>query len=114
MRAFIASLLTFMILWVSTWMVTDIHDLTSTGPDQSHPLFSSSSDLSAADLLDEADGAAPDCHVCSYDHGGHVGQTLPMTAPGIALRMDGAPPPVTDLSNWRSRVTTPHLQPPIA
>jgi len=114
MRSFIAYLLTFMILWVSTWMITDIHDLASTGPDQPHPLFSVSSDIHPANSFDQSDDTVPDCHVCSYDHGGHMGQVLPVAVQGITLKMDDASSVPSPLSGWHSHTTTPDLKPPIA
>ena len=59
-------------------MVTDIHNIVADGGDQPHPVFSvHSSDSGIA--FQSGEGIAPsECLVCSYDRGGHFGQTLLM------------------------------------
>jgi len=71
--------LAFLTFWLSTWMVTDIHDWTKNNTDQGHPVFSLESHPS---IDDTALTDTPDTHnhctgVCSYDHGGHTGHSFP-------------------------------------
>ena len=68
--------LVFLTFWMSTWMVTDIHDWSNADTYQSHPVFSVQLTQSVSDSHKATQDHKPHCGVCSYDHGGHMGQTL--------------------------------------
>jgi len=71
--------LAFLTFWLSTWMVTDIHDWTKSNNPQGHPVFSleSHTSIDDADLFDTTDTHNHCTGVCSYDHGGHTGHSFP-------------------------------------
>ena len=102
--------LAFLTFWMSTWMVTDIHDLSIADSDQAHPVFSVQQTQTVSDSLDHN----PHCGVCSYDHGGHIGQTMvsfSYVADGIPAKNSQNSPLHSDF--WYSRNTSPKLRPPI-
>jgi hypothetical protein len=106
------ALLTF---WMSTWMVTDIHNWSITDADQPHPVFSVQQTQFVSDSHTATQDHNPHCGVCSYDHGGHMGQTL------ASLAFVAESIPAQNAINfpfhsdfWYSRNTTPKLRPPIA
>lgn len=109
--------LAFLTFWMSTWMVTDIHDWSLADADQPHPIFSvqQSHSHSDSDIQTATQDHNPHCGVCSYDHGGHVGQTL------AALSFVAKSIPAQNTINsslqsefWYSRNIAPKLRPPIA
>jgi len=107
--------LAFLTFWVSTWMVTDIHgNVVSSGVNQAHPFFSAQqapidSDLAIA-IVDHHD---TDCSVCSYDHNGHMGQTL-ATSPFIDPFIEASQQNIfLHAKFWYSRYTSPKNRPPI-
>ncbi len=76
MKRFLSSLLILMTLWMSTWLVTDIHLVYAANAHNPHPVFSMQLDdtVEKATLLGSGEGEdSHGCHFCSYDHGGHVG-----------------------------------------
>jgi len=80
--------LAFLTVWMSTWLVTDIHDLSI--DDQTH--ISQSLDLdNHLAVIDHNHNSH--CGVCSYDHGGHIGQTL-ATLPFVAEKIPTSVPSV--------------------
>jgi len=106
------ALLTF---WMSTWMVTDIHDWSIADSDQPHPVFSIQQTQHVSDSHLATQDHTPHCGVCSYDHGGHMGQTL-ATSSFVAKSI-----PAQNIINlslqsefWYSRSIAPKLRPPIA
>ncbi len=109
--------LAFLIFWMSTWMVTDIHDLSIADKDPSYLVFSGQQTHVASDahLKAEDHNHDSDCGVCSYDHGGHIGQTL-ATLPFVAETIPAQQPTNYPLHSgfWYSRNTLPKLRPPIA
>ena len=76
MRKCISCLLAICTLWMSTWLVTDIHDVAAADRNQPHPIFSAQLEPTDSDLEADFNIESPQCEICSYDHGGHVGQTL--------------------------------------
>ncbi|MGH8557590.1 MAG: hypothetical protein ACRESZ_09050, partial [Methylococcales bacterium] len=96
-----------------TWMVTNIRDWTVAG--QTHPLFSVQNHQPVSDLHTDTDTQLhqPHCGVCSYDHGGHTGQTIE------AVSFVAANIPAQSLINsfnpdfCHARRPTPELRPPI-
>ena len=76
MRKYISCLLALCILWMSTWLVTDIHDVAAADRNQPHPIFSTQLEASDSDLVVNFNTETSHCEVCSYDHGGHMGQAL--------------------------------------
>lgn len=68
--------LAFLTFWMSSWMVTDIHDWSIADANQPHPVFSVQQFHSGSDIQTVAEDHNSHCGVCSYDHGGHMGQTL--------------------------------------
>ena len=104
--------LAFLTFWMSTWLVTDIHDVSEA--DQSHPMFSVQQTQPESDVDVAIHDHELHCGVCSYDHGGHMGQTL-VVVPSSAAFIPAqklANPQHPDL--WFSRNTSPKLRPPIA
>lgn len=105
--------LAFLTFWMSTWMVTDIHDWSVADAGQPHPLFSVQNHQPVLDLHADTD-TQPHCGVCSYDHGGHMGQTI------AAVSFVVASIPAQSLTNslnpdsCHTRSTPPKLRPPIA
>ena len=107
-------LLAFLTFWMSTWMVTDIHNLSNTDFKQSY----SDSPLAKAHYVFDLKTVKHDhethCGVCSYDHGGHMGQTLTTESHVVvfipAQNAIISPHPYFSYSN----TTIPKLRPPIA
>jgi len=106
--------LAFLTFWISTWMVTDIHDWSI--EEQPHPLFSIQQDQVVADThaVSQIQHLQAHCNICSYDHGGHMGQTLAaifFVAPHVPVQS------LFKLSHypdfWYSRSTAPQFRPPI-
>lgn len=100
--------LAFSIFWISTWMVTDIHDLSML--EQPHPLFSIEAIAHQDVHLDDE----PHCESpCSYDHGGHVGQTLPVIS--VSNRYIPTHQFIFSAYNnvWAFRIIPPKFRPPI-
>ncbi len=99
---------------MSTWLVTDIHDWSVVDADQPHPVFSVQQTPSVSDLQITVHDDKTHCSVCSYDHGGHTGQTLAVAFFSAAFI------PAQNLTHslhpdfWFSRHTSPQLRPPIA
>ena len=106
--------LAFLTFWMSTWLVTDIHDWSIADADQPHPVFSVQQTQPVSDLQIAIHDHEPHCGVCSYDHGGHMGQTLTVASFGAAFiaAQNFINPLHPDF--WFSRNTTPNLRPPIA
>ena len=107
--------LAFLTFWMSTWMVTDIHDWSIANADQPHPVFSAQQTQSVSDSQIATQDHHQHCGVCSYDHGGHMGQTLTtlsFVAESIPAQNAINSPLHSDF--WYSRNTTPRLRPPIA
>jgi hypothetical protein len=107
--------LAFLTLWMSTWMVTDIHDIA----DNAHVVHQvlanqhTQSDFGYQISSTEHEHNSH-CGVCSYDHGGHIGQTL-ATSSFVAENI-----PVQNSLNhrlqpdlWLSRNIPPKIRPPI-
>ena len=107
--------LAFMTFWMSTWMVTDIHDWSVADAGQPHPVLSLQAAEHLADNHSNTQDHSPHCGVCIYDHGGHMGQTLASSdfaATSIAVQNTLPSPRQADF--WYSRNTLPKLRPPIA
>jgi hypothetical protein len=107
--------LAFLTFWMSTWMVTDIHDWSLADADQAHPVFSAQQSHSVSDIQTVTQDHIPHCGVCSYDHGGHMGQTLASSAfvaKSLVVQKTINSPLPADF--WYSRNTLPKLRPPIA
>lgn len=103
--------LAFLTCWVSSWLVTDVH----VDAYQPHSIVVAHSLLLEHDLHDTHQEHQTHCGVCSYDHGGHMGQTLatlPFVAKNIPAQNTLNFPLPSDF--WYSRNTTPKLRPPIA
>jgi len=107
--------LAFLTFWMSTWMVTDIHDWSLADADQSYPVFSVQQSHSDSDIQTATQDHNPHCGVCSYDHGGHMGQTLASNA-FVAEKIPAQNTINSPLQSdfWYSRTTLPKLRPPIA
>lgn len=106
--------LAFLTFWMSTWMVTDIHDLSMPDTEQSHHVFSEQQIHSVSDTRTATQDHNPHCGVCSYDHGGHMGQTLATfsyVTDSIPVKNTILPPLHSDF--WYSRNIAPKLRPPI-
>lgn len=108
--------LAFLILWMSTWMVTDIHDIAIA--DEGHAIQIFAIQHAHSDLEHQISSAEHEhdshCGVCSYDHGGHIGQTLAASsyiAENIPVQNSLNYPFQLDL--WFSRNTSPKIRPPI-
>ncbi|MCK4843311.1 MAG: hypothetical protein KAT04_15740 [Methylococcales bacterium] len=107
--------LAFLTFWMSTWMVTDIHDWSLADADQLHPVFSEQQTLQVSYSHTTTQDHNPHCGVCSYDHGGHMGQALAsnaFVAKSILAQNIINSPLQSDF--WYSRNTLPKLRPPIA
>lgn len=75
MNRFLSALLVIVTLWMSTWMVTDIHVVIAADKPLPHPVFSAQADLTPSTdsgILQQTEDDHT-CHFCSYDHGGHIG-----------------------------------------
>jgi len=106
--------LAFATFWISTWMVTDIHDWSIMSKQQPHPIFSiqSVSPQHQAMALENHINY-PHCRICSYDHGGHIGKTLP-----VILSLTAFIPKQKFIfspyaTNWHFRIIPPKFRPPI-
>ena len=111
MKRFLSATLILMTLWMSTWLVTDIHVVYAGDGHHPHPVFSIQADDAGSHAsVDPADEETQDhhsCHFCSYDHGGHIGaMVLPMQW-GILCPQ----PPNGDLLPY-FRSCSPHIHPP--
>jgi len=110
--------LAFLTFWMSTWMVTDIHDLSIDNAAQLQRVHS----VQQSHIDSDQHIAATDehrhnshCGVCSYDHGGHIGQTL--TTSSYVAESFPAQSTINRVQHsdfWYSRNTSPMLRPPIA
>ncbi len=108
--------LAFAILWVSTWMVTDIHNWSTL--EQPHPIFftehtAHQTITSESDATDDHQ-SVPHCRSgCSYDHGGHMGQTLPaiVKTPSFASTQSIIFSHYSAF--WHFRIIPPKIRPPI-
>ncbi|OQK18286.1 hypothetical protein AU255_10800 [Methyloprofundus sedimenti] len=107
--------LAFLTIWMSTWMVTDIHDWSLADANQPHPVFSVQQSQPGSDIQTASTDHNPNCEVCSYDHGGHMGQTLAARA-YIAKSFPAHNTHQLSLQFefWYSRKIAPKLRPPIA
>ncbi len=107
-------LLAFLTFWMSTWMVTDIHGWSiADDANQPHPVFSVQQVQVVSDLPATTEDHKPDCGVCSYDHGGHMGQTLAaISFVESFIPVQREPIPLHS-KFWSSRYTTPKIRPPI-
>lgn len=108
--------LAFLVFWMSTWMVTDIHDWSSINTDELPSVFSEQYAHGISDNHHSTNDDNHDLHcgVCSYDHGGHIGQalaTLPFVAESISPQNSINFP--LHPAFWYSRNTSPKLRPPI-
>jgi hypothetical protein len=105
--------LVFITFWVSTWMVTDIHDWSMLEQPQPHPIFSIQSPAHQ-DIALKSHSNDSHCSICSYDHGGHVGKTFP----AILSLASFIPNQHFIFSRharfWHSRIIPPKFRPPIA
>ncbi|MCK4493695.1 MAG: hypothetical protein KAU26_06540 [Methylococcales bacterium] len=100
--------LAFSIFWVSTWIVTDIHDVLRL--EQPHPIFS----IAASDHLENHSHEAVHCEsACSYDHGGHLGQTLPVATVINTYTPTQQLIASTSARYWYFRIIPPKFRPPI-
>jgi len=107
--------LAFLTFWMSTWMVTDIHDWSLADADQAHPVFSAQQSHSVSDIQTATQDHNPHCGVCSYDHGGHMGQTLAAHAlVAKSFPAQNTHKPSLQSEFWYSRRIAPKIRPPIA
>ncbi len=95
-------------------MVTDIHNLLVTD-NQPHHATSVQQVQSIADSQTANQDHYSHCGVCSYDHGGHMGQTL-ATLSFVAVNISAQHTVNFPLGSdfWYSRSLPPKLRPPIA
>jgi len=107
--------LAFLTFWMSTWMVTDIHDWSIDDADQPHPVFSVQQSHSHSDSQTSTVDHNPHCGVCSYDHGGHMGQTLAALS-YVVKSFPAQNKHKFSLQSefWYSRRIAPKIRPPIA
>ena len=105
--------LAFLTFWMSTWMVTDIHVFSNA--DQSHAIHSAQQTQSGSEIKSADQDHSQHCGVCSYDHGGHIGQAL-ATRSFIAESIPAQNTAKFTLNSdfWYSRNLMPELRPPIA
>ena len=106
--------LAFVTFWMSTWMVTDIHDLLF-ADNQPHQVVATQQTQSVSDSQISTQNHFSHCGVCSYDHGSHMGQTL-ATPSFVAVNV-----PAQNTINfplhsdfWYTRSILPEFRPPIA
>jgi hypothetical protein len=112
--------LAFFIFWMSTWMVTDIHNIPIQPAEKSLSIASiqqmtvSHSEDHHTNLIEDHSHQSH-CGVCSYDHGGHIGATI------VTLSYLSKSAPTKNLitlsphySGWTSKSSSPMLRPPIA
>ncbi len=95
-------------------MVTDIHDWSMADAEQAHPVFSVQVTQAVSDSDITTHDHEQQCGVCSYDHGGHLGQTLA----AAFYRAGGIFSPTViksphAINFWHSRNTSPEFRPPI-
>jgi hypothetical protein len=103
--------LAFSIIWVSTWMTTDIHDFSVLG-EQPHPIFSIQSPAHQ-DIALESHSNDSHCSICSYDHGGHVGKTFPAILSLASFISSQRFIFLQYATDWHSRTIPPKFRPPI-
>ena len=117
MQRFLSSTLILMTLWMSTWLVTDIHIAYAADTHNPHPVFSLSVDDTASDeAIPPASEGGQDghgCHFCSYDHGGHVGALAFQGSPATTFHppASGYFPPYR--FSFSPLTHPPFLRPPI-
>ena len=108
--------LAFLTFWTSTWMVVDIHDVPIVDKTQLHHIFVEQHTHTVPDthLINEHHSHDSHCGVCSYDHGGHIGQTLASIA-FVAKTIPAQSSINIPLNTgfWYSRKTPPKVPPPI-
>jgi hypothetical protein len=105
--------LAFVTIWMSTWMVTDIHGWAEQENNQPHPVFSFNQTVSDDDHLATVTDHQPHCGVCSYDHGGHIGHTLAAISYFAPVIQSQNQIDILHPDFWYSRTTIPTLRPPI-
>ncbi len=107
--------LAFVTFWMSTWMVTDIHDESIAEKNQLHPVFSVQSTQTDSQLPRTDSDPVNDnhCSVCSYDHGGHIGQMLAAVSYQPVFNPVLNQPSSLPSDFWYSRPSSPTLRPPI-
>ncbi len=96
-------------------MVTDIHDWSLADADQPHPVFSVQHSHPDSDIQTATTDDNPRCGVCSYDHGGHMGQALAALSyvtKSFPAQNSHQFPLQSEI--WYSRKISPKLRPPIA
>lgn len=77
MMRFSLYFLAFLTLWMSTWMVTEIHDVSVLNRYNSFQESTVQLSTSFAHHEHEEEHEhASHCGICSYDHDGHTGKTL--------------------------------------
>jgi len=98
---------------MSTWLVTDVHEWSMIDAQYTHAAISSQSTALVPTV--QAEDHNHDHHegVCSYDHGGHIGQVLATVVNATAFipEQDSENPAYPDF--WYTRILSPKLRPPI-
>ena len=112
-------LLACLTFWMSTCLVTDIHQWSFSDSTHLHTVALVQHDLLAVDSYQHdmsIDSQVDSSHsgVCSYDHGGHMGKSL-TTFPVLVHCFPSKGIINTSLSShfWYSRPHSPILRPPI-
>ncbi len=100
--------LAFLTLWVSTWLVTDVHEWSMFDDQHTHTLMS----IPSTALFTEVE-QGHHSGICSYDHGGHIGQAIVTILNYTALTptQSFAPPHYSAL--WQAQIAPQKSRPPI-
>lgn len=106
--------LAFVTFWMSTWMVTDIHEWAIADANQPHSVYAAQQTQSVSDSQSTTHDHFSHSGICSYDHGGHMGQTL-ATLSFVAVNIPAQATINFSLypDLWYSRNILPGLRPPI-
>ncbi|WP_022947087.1 hypothetical protein [Methylohalobius crimeensis] len=118
MKRTLSWLLSVSILWMSTWLVTDIHGVYVGARSHAHPLLiqqaavEKDADLAKGQQEDGKDSSSH-CHFCSYDHGGHVGALVMLESANPMLLGVSEAASFAYLFSWFDLTAPPRQRPPI-
>ena len=101
--------LVFLTLWMSTWLVTDVHEWSMVDDQHTHIQASIASRPASSETEHEHHNG-----ICSYDHGGHIGQAIATINDSTSY----TPAQNSTLSLysalWQTQIPRKKLRPPIA
>ena len=106
--------LAFLTLWMSTWLVTDVHEWSMLDDQHTHAQISTASVSLMTTVQNIDHDHEHHSGICSYDHGGHVGQVLATVIYSTAfIPTQNSTIPISS-EFWHTQISPPKLRPPIA